>query len=153
VLPYKDASENATPRGYERKDFLDAWARYLPSPATSATSATSATNTPVVTEAAAPSAKTPEDQRVSSSMKASDLAEPDGRVAHVAHVVDFPGREGGKARSGAQLAVCVHCGRPGATGQLYRENVADGVWLHRDCERNWLAAYAVPDIPDDLRRT
>lgn len=37
----------ATPKGYSRSDFHDAWARYLPSPDTAATSATSATTASV----------------------------------------------------------------------------------------------------------
>ena len=73
---------NATPRGYERKDFLDAWARYLQSPATSATSATSATPA----GGAPPEAPKPAENR---------------DVAHVAHVLDFPGKGGGNSRAPA----------------------------------------------------
>jgi Protein of unknown function (DUF3631) len=71
---------NATPRGYERKDFLDAWARYLPAPAESATSTTSAT----------PPIDAPQEPPNSAENR---------HVADVAHVVDFPSREGGNAKA------------------------------------------------------
>jgi len=43
VRPHVIRLDNATPRGYERTDFGDAWGRYIPTPEITATSATSAT--------------------------------------------------------------------------------------------------------------
>jgi len=46
IKPHVIRIGDATPRGYERADFEDAWRRYVPIPPTSATSATSATTKP-----------------------------------------------------------------------------------------------------------
>ena len=46
IKPHVIRIGDATPRGYERTDFEDAWGRYIHTPEISATSATSATMTP-----------------------------------------------------------------------------------------------------------
>jgi hypothetical protein len=119
---------STTPRGYERKDFLDAWARYLPSLRTSATSTTSAT----------PGSEIPpaDVKRAENKTDATLFAD----------VVQF--REGG----GNVRPPCAHCGKPGATLQCYTAENTEGAWLHRDCERAWVTAQTWPDIPDCLRR-
>jgi len=119
---------NATPRGYERADFHDAWARYLPSPtsATSATSATPATETPVTR------LKTAKNER---------------GVSPVAHVVHFPGREGGN-HCPAIGTKCALCGKTGATLQVHTAKTGEGVWLHRECEQEWIKL----EVPDFLRQ-
>jgi hypothetical protein len=98
----------ATPRGYERADFVDAWSRYIPPspPPTNATSKTSAAN---------------------GHLQANS-------VAHVADVLLSPGGEG-KEAIGAQVAhPCAQCGLDDGQQKL-QPQFPDSIWLHRECAR------------------
>jgi hypothetical protein len=127
---------NATPRGYERKDFLDAWSRYLPSPATSATSTTSATTGD---ETVAASPKTVENQYITHDAHIPASAMNGSGVSHVADVA-LPAGQGGNGSVKCRPGLCAQCrgeeGEPPTlhTGANYRP---EGIWLHKECARFW----------------
>jgi hypothetical protein len=100
---------DTTPKGYARADFVDVWARYLPSAATPATSATSAT--------------TVIDWAVLKAATARRDSAPTSRVADVADV----SAPGGKGR------VCAHCHQ---SGGLFIEASLGGepIDLHVGCK-------------------
>ena len=98
-----------TPKGYERADFVDVWARYLnASPAGSATSATSATD-----------GITMSFDRSGAKPNENDVAD----VADVAHAAD-DGR------------VCAHCHESGGTFCLASVG-GESLWLHTGCKDSY----------------
>jgi hypothetical protein len=101
---------NTTPRGYVRTDFVDVWARYLPSsPAASATSATSATSRMSI------EAPLPSERGQSQNFETHRVSD----VADVAH----PGGMG---------PVCAHCEKSG--GDICEASVGGkSLWLHQGC--------------------
>jgi hypothetical protein len=129
----------ATPHGYAREAFLDAWGRYvlLPSgkPATPATLAPDDENASLFNgEAVAAEA---EGTKAVPATPATNTAEKSASVSNVADVAALQGdREG----------VCAHCqGGPSTTGtDAPTVRVADGgteVWVHPECEKFWREDY------------
>ena len=127
VFGPKAKDGGATPRGYRREDFVDAWERYLlPLAARSATTATGETiegkQLDIVADTVA--------------LVAGDVA--DGwsenikeirHVADVALVADFPRKGGEGSRR------CAQCGgAPDGAEEFYPEF---GEWLHPVCFRFW----------------
>jgi hypothetical protein len=120
----------ATPRGYRREDFVDAWERYLPpiaaGRATSATSETIEINQPdfVADDVAlvADSSWAVADRRQENTRKINP-------VADVAFVVDLPGNGGAR---------CAQCN--GAFDGTERVHTLGGreVWLHLECQPFWV---------------
>jgi hypothetical protein len=109
----------ATPRGYERADFVDAWSRYIPPspPPTSTTSATSKTSA------------------TNGHLQADS-------VAHVADVLLSPGGERKEAK-GAQVAhPCAQCGLDDGQQKL-QPQFPDSIWLHRECARFWKSSQRI----------
>jgi hypothetical protein len=114
----------ATPRGYERKDFVDVWERYLPPlvPAGSATSKTSAT-----TDVPGDLASATQTVREGASVEAST----DG-VADVADVLLFPAAQAERRRP------CAQCGIDDGRQQAWQLHDRS-VWLHEACLPSWEA--------------
>jgi hypothetical protein len=88
----------ATPKGYERADFFDAWSRYIPppSPATSATSATSATTQCFQGETCCGSVADVADVADAVAATSQKNTSKINRVADVALVADLPEHRGGR---------------------------------------------------------
>jgi hypothetical protein len=132
----------ATPKGYERADFADAWSRYIPppSPATSATSATSATTQCFQREPCCGSVADVADDSVADVADAvAATGQKNGskinRVADVADVADLA------EHRGEDIRLCAQChGDGGTPPTLHRgaDYPPEGVWLHRECLRFWL---------------
>jgi hypothetical protein len=157
----------ATPRGYTRESFHDAWQSYLPLPSaeTSATSATSATSGEKLNlfnaENVADADETIRNTLHTSATRAADVADrvadvADDRpekpnnnssVSDVADVALVPEAQGDN-RNGGDLdipacldrrgEVCAHCGQPG--GQPWDWHDGREVRLHPDCEDGWVDA-------------
>jgi hypothetical protein len=127
----------ATPKGYERADFFDAWSRYIPppSPATSATSATSATTQCFQGETCCGSVADVADVADAVAATSQKNTSKINRVADVALVADLP------EHRGEDRQPCAQCGGDdGASATLHRgaDYPPDGVWLHSECVRFWL---------------
>jgi hypothetical protein len=127
---------DVTPKGYERADFIDVWARYLPPssspspPAGSKTNATSATNADFaevdvadVADSGANVADVPSENNATGS----------GPVVDVADVADVPASED-------EVHRCDHCGSTGVTRPWDWPGRPDGIWLHSRCEEAWFDA-------------
>ena len=126
IKPRTIRMSEATPRGYERKDFVDVWERYLPPsvPAGSATSKTSAT-------ADMPGDFASATQRVGMELSADNST---AGVADVADVLLFP-----RARAG-RLCPCAQCGIDDGQQQAWQLH-GRSVWLHEACLPFWEAKH------------
>jgi hypothetical protein len=114
----------ATPRGYERKDFADGWERYLPSSSLPATSATSAT------PKSAEIAKSEFPFKNEWVTVAGAKALPTNGACHVADVADVARLRDGK---GELRPPCAQCNQD--DGEQYQHQPK--LWLHRQCVRFW----------------
>jgi hypothetical protein len=143
----------ATPRGYSRQDFHDAWLAYLPplAPDGSATSATGATSgekpSPFKAEGVADAGEAKRNSAATSATSQANVA--DG-VADVADgVADKQEKKVSKDNDVADVAdvalppeadpqsICAHCGQPG--GLL---TACDGRYalVHPHCSQSWFTA-------------
>jgi Protein of unknown function (DUF3631) len=151
----------ATPRGYTRESFFDAWQAYIPPPsaATSATCTTSATsggnpnlfNAKKVADCSKSSATdhhtsatSPADVADCTSNVADDVADrreknasKNSNVADVSFVALLPATQAGK-RNGGGVGVCAQCGQPGGLQIAYGD--AEAV-VHPHCRDAWIATY------------
>jgi hypothetical protein len=82
--------------------------------------------------------KTTETSKTTSENTASN----GGPVLDVLDVLDLAGKGGGR--------ICDHCHEPGELQQVYCGG--DEAWLHRDCQKPWLAAQDDLTIPPYLDR-
>jgi hypothetical protein len=83
IKPHVIRIGDATPRGYERTDFEDAWRRYIPTPEISATSATSATTKPSEYERERPNvADVAAFSGIQASLSETDDLPPDATCLH-----------------------------------------------------------------------
>jgi hypothetical protein len=125
---------DATPRGYRREDFVDAWQRYLTPPSTPGTSATSATsettqqNQQIIVADAVADGGDVADPRPKDHRKFNGVAD----VADVAAPATY-GEGGGDVR-------CAQCNGLHDGKERVRVVGDRTVWLHRECERFWRAA-------------
>jgi hypothetical protein len=160
IKPKVIRTGEATPRGYTRESFYDAWQAYLP-PAQADTSATSATSetsgenpSPFKAEKVADSDQDKRNIPHTSATRPITVAD---SVADVADsVADIREKNARKNNSVAGVAlvahspvterhnVCAQCGQPGGSECAY-----DGVTirLHRECQRSWVATYEGQNRP------
>jgi hypothetical protein len=128
----------ATPRGYRWQDFVDAWARYVDPPPSSARSATSTTSQCLRAPRVADGGANVADTVAATGQKNSNK---NNRVVDVALVAPVAANGGGADDLPDSPRRCAQCNAPGdPSGPVIAHD--DHVWLHRECRRFWLKEHS-----------